>query len=1316
MIKILHVDDVKDDQEVTEFQLQMHTEDLQVDWVESGQLALEMLDANEYDCILCDYQMPVMDGLQLLKIVREGGNEIPFIFLTCQGSEELAAEALRAGADDYYTKEVGFAHYDRLINSIKRLVEAKEQREERKRAERALRESEEKYRKVYETAPLAFVVWDPDCLVTDWNKHAEELFGWSPEEVIGRNFFEFLIPEEARPKVKEVVGQLVSGDLPSRSINENLTKSGKAITCEWNNARVHDEAGNVTGVISLAFDVTERKKAEEVRESIYRISEAVGTTESLQELYSSIHSIVSELMPAGNFYIALLNPEADVVSFPYFVDQFDEPPPPIHRGKSITSYVLDTGMPLLATPEVFEELATKGEIEPVGAESIDWLGVPLRTRETTIGVLAVQSYVEGVRYSEQDKSILMFVSTQVAAAIERKRAEEALLESEHFLEGVFESIQDGISVLDTELTIRRVNRVIKQWYVENLPLEGKKCYECYHNSDKACDPCPTIRCIKSGHTEQEIVRGLPGSPVEWVELFSFPMKDQNSGEVTGVVEFVRDITERKRAEEAMRRSGEKYRQLFEDNITGVFRTTLDGRILDCNEALIKMLGYESFEEISSLNVADLYYRPQDRASVISQQKELGKVTNRELRLKRKDGEEVWALNNATLISGDVIQGTLIDITERKRAVGALQESEELLRATLESTADGILVVNEKGQVINSNARFAKMWRIPEELIETRDNDKLLAYVLDQLKDPQAFLLKVKKLYGSTEESFDTLHFNDGRVFERYSFPLIRDGKVAGRVWSFRDVTERKRVAEDLQASESKYRFLYEGSPSISLIIGVDGIIKDLNRTSVNLIGYLKDEIVGKQALEFVIPEHRARIAVKLERGFKGENTSETVVDVCAKDGSIHTILFSPGGVISFEEDQPAGILITGVDITQRERLDAVRESIYKLSEAVNTTEDMAELFGSIHSTIAELMPAGNFYIALYDPASRMLSFPYFVDQHEEAPAPYKLGKGFTEYVLRTGEPLLATPEVIKELKKKEEAEMLGPPAIDWLGVPLKTHDKTIGVLVVQTYTEGVRYKEEDKKILAFVSTQVALVIERKRAEEKLRDSHDQLAAANKELESFAYTVSHDLKAPLRNINGFSQILLEQHGDELDDEGAHYIQRISEASGRMGMLISDILKLSKITSVELKREELDLSEWARLAADNLASSETGRDVKFAIADGVTAEGDAGLVKVVLENLLGNAWKFTKKRKSPKIEFGVTEHDGINVFFVRDNGVGFDPTQAEKLFAPFTRLHTEKEFAGSGIGLATVQRIIHRHGGRIWAEGDVGKGATFYFTLG
>jgi len=298
---------------------------------------------------------------------------------------------------------------------------------------------------------------------------------------------------------------------------------------------------------------------------------------------------------------------------------------------------------------------------------------------------------------------------------------------------------------------------------------------------------------------------------------------------------------------------------------------------------------------------------------------------------------------------------------------------------------------------------------------------------------------------------------------------------------------------------------------------------------------------------------------------------------------------------------------------------------------------------------------------------------------------------------------------ITDITERKRAEEALRRAYDELEIQVEERSTDLANAIEALKSEITRRRQAEQEIRAL----------NEELEQRVWQRTAQLEAANKELEAFCYSVSHDLCAPLRGIDGFSQCLLEDYADKLDEQGKDYLQRVRAASQRMERLIHDMLNLSRVIRTEMCHKAVDLSGLARIVAAELQQTQPEREVEFVIVDGIVAEGDACLLQVVLENLLGNAWKFTRKHSRARIEFGVIlaemEGNGRPVYFVRDDGAGFDMAFANKLFGAFQRLHVASEFEGNGVGLATIKRIIQRHGGRVWAEGEVERGATFYFTL-
>ncbi len=441
------------------------------------------------------------------------------------------------------------------------------------------------------------------------------------------------------------------------------------------------------------------------------------------------------------------------------------------------------------------------------------------------------------------------------------------------------------------------------------------------------------------------------------------------------------------------------------------------------------------------------------------------------------------------------------------------------------------------------------------------------------------------------------------------------------------------------------------------------------------------------------------------------------------------------------------------EIIERKRAEQIQKVLYNISNAVTTTNTLKKLISKIRKEMGTIIDTTNFYIAFYDKKSDMLSLPYYADEKDKftyAPA----AKTLTKYVIETKKPLLANVELKKKFVKEGKLEHQGSVSKIWLGVPLKIEGKITGVLAVQSYTDENAFDESDMEMLEFVSDQISISIERKKAEEELAKHRDHLEelvnertleleksqnsltlllddvndinkelqktntkldSTNKEMEAFSYSVSHDLRAPLTRMDGFSQAILDTYSDKLDEQGKHFLNRIRSSSQHMAKLIDDMLALSRISRKDIFRQQLDLTQLAENISEELMNAEPKRKVNFKIKKGLKIKADQKFVIILLQNLLGNAYKFTGKNKNAVIEFGTKTIDKKEVFFIKDNGAGFNMKYYNKIFTAFQRLHHEDDFKGTGIGLAIVQRIINKHGGEIWAESEKGKGSVFYFHL-
>jgi|GEM_PF-1362646 len=458
---------------------------------------------------------------------------------------------------------------------------------DRVRAERSLREAMETLRALVDSSPTAITGIDTQGNVTIWNRAAECMFGWTAEEVLGKPLPTLppdRVEEHLRFRKRAQAGESTSGVDTRR-----LRKDGRLLDVQVSVAPIFDAAGKVAGTMGVLMDVSEKKRHERLRAAIYRISEAASSVAGLDELYRSIHLIVAELMSATNFYITLHDPGAETLTFPYFVDEQESPPPPQKVGKGLTEYVLRTGKSLLADPERFEALIRSGEVELVGPPSIDWLGVPLVANGRTIGAIVVQSYTEGVRYTEQDKELLEFVSDQIAMAVERKRAEQAVRESEARYRLLFENNPQPMLVFDEHtLGILAVNEAAVRHYEYTRD-------EFLHMTIKDIRPPDDVPALL-----RELARDR--GPLHDSGQWRHKKKDGTVFDVDIVSHVIRfgdrsarlvlatDITDRKLAEEELRRSESKFRGLFEAAAEAILLIDREANLLDVNPAGEAVLG------------------------------------------------------------------------------------------------------------------------------------------------------------------------------------------------------------------------------------------------------------------------------------------------------------------------------------------------------------------------------------------------------------------------------------------------------------------------------------------------------------------------------------------------------------------------------------------------------------------------------------------------------------------------------------------------------------------------------------------------------
>ena len=794
---------------------------------------------------------------------------------------------------------------------------------------------------------------------------------------------------------------------------------------------------------------------------------------------------------------------------------------------------------------------------------------------------------------------------------------------------------------------------------------------------------------------------------------------------------IKQATEHLQYKNKLIHSEEKLRFIFDKSPLGVSVTNLQGIFIEVNQAYCNLLGYTK-EELLGRHFND-FTSPEDRNQ---NQKIYSTLVKNELsgfdlekRYLHKTGKTIYVKLKAQLAkdnNGKPLFEIAVaeDITEQKESEIKLQEKEENLRLIIENSPMGVTATDLKGIFNNVNPAFCQMIGYKkEEMIGKHFNT--FSHPSDANKNQHLFenLVNGKIPYFDLEKRY--IHKNGQIVYGLIRAQVIRDqqGNPLFQTALIENITEQKKIIEALKENEQKFRDLANLLPQIVYEIDLKGNLTFANKFGIEAFGYSKEETkLNFNILKIIAPEDQKRASTILSN-IKNENISGNPEYTCIKkDGTrVPVLIYSS---VVYKNNKPAGMRGVIIDITERKKSELIQKAIYNISNAVITVDTVEKLIEIIRQQLSTIIDTTNFYVALYNPELDLLALPFFADEKDDLKFIPK-GKSLTKHVFETKKSLLVDSETEKKLASKGIIEEIGTMSKIWMGVPLKIDEQVFGVLAVQSYTNENAYNQSDLKILEFVSEQISLSINRKKALDDLKLALEKATESDRLKSAFLATMSHELRTPLNAIIGFSEFLTP----ELDSESVGKFGEIIHKSGNhLLSIVNDLFDITLIESGETKlRKEEIILDSIFLDVSNLIIAKQYRDNKTNIelkyhlptdCEGFVFRTDENKLKQVLINLLKNALKFTSEGH---IYYGCNlikeETNSTLKFYVEDSGIGISKDKQEIIFEMFRQVEdgSTRKYEGAGIGLSVAKRLVELLGGTIWVESEINEGSTFYFTI-